>query len=91
LITIKTRRATRPKGDVSFRPVTSTFDLLTPEVRRFMPLPLRQFAAKSVYPFLKYYVHNFGNRQTNEQMYGWTDKQTSRKHYVCGQSRPAEA
>jgi len=46
-------------------PVILTFDPLTPEVGRFMPLlrgPLVSLTLKSVHSFPKYHVHKFGNR-----------------------------
>ena len=57
--------------------VTLNFDLLTPEVDRFMPSPrgpLVPIGIKVglVYSFSNYHVHMFGNRQTN----GQTDERT---------------
>jgi len=53
--------------------VTLTFDLLTPKVDCFMPLPadnLCQLASKSVHLFSKHCVHKFNNRQTNRRTNG---------------------
>ena len=49
-------------------PVISTFDLLTSNAHRFMPL-----SCASLHSFSKHRVHKFGNRQTN----GRTDGRTN--------------
>jgi len=53
------------KFDLFGRPMTLIFDLLTPQVERFIPLPtpvnhLCQFAAKSPHWFSKYWAHKTG-------------------------------
>ena len=58
--------------DLFRRRVTLTFDLLTPKIDRFMPLPcpvdrLYQFTSKSVHSYSKYRLHKFGNRRTDGQ------------------------
>ena len=67
------------------------FDLLTPKVDRFIPLPTtRQFAVNSVHSFSKYLVHNSGNgrpiKRTNgpdRRTDGRTDGRTERWRTVC--------
>jgi len=59
--------------------VALTFDLLTPKVDRFTPLPadrLYQYASQWVHLFSKYSVDKFGNRRTD----GRTYERTTRKY-----------
>jgi len=60
-----------PDLQVYLRPcMTLNFDLLTPEVDRFMPSPRGPLV--------------FDNRQTDGRTDGQTKERTSKKHYTSG-------
>jgi len=83
-----------------FRPhMTLIFDLLTPKVDHFMPLPmdhLWQLASKSVYLFSQYRLYKFdthmNERRRNERTDERTDGRTTREEHnaSAGQSVPAD-
>jgi len=69
-----------PDLQIYFRPpLPLTFDLMTPEADRFMPLPgdhLRQLALKLVLSLSKYRVYKFADKRTDGQTDGQTDGRT---------------